>query len=114
MFDIDWQSVLGQLAYDPKNPMIFSTGVFLLLFLGFTLIYNLLGIGFASGGAITHARLTAAEEREEALAHFRRLSAELLRQCDGELIIPMSGAAESLNAGVAAAIVMWEMCRGEA
>ena len=43
MFDIDWQSVLGQLAYDPKNPMIFSTGVFLLLFLGFTLIYNLLG-----------------------------------------------------------------------
>ena len=42
------------------------------------LIYNLLGIGFASGGAITHARLTAAEEREEALAHFRRLSAELL------------------------------------
>ena len=43
MFDIDWHSVLGQLAYDPKNPMIFSTGVFLLLFLGFTLIYNLLG-----------------------------------------------------------------------
>ena len=42
------------------------------------------------------------------------LSAELLSQCDGELIIPMSGAAESLNAGVAAAIVMWEMCRGEA
>ena len=42
------------------------------------------------------------------------LSAELLRQCDGEVIIPMSGAAESLNAGVAAAIVMWEMCRQEA
>ena len=42
------------------------------------------------------------------------LSAELLSRCDGEVIIPMSGAAESLNAGVAAAIVMWEMCRGEA
>ena len=42
------------------------------------------------------------------------LSAELLGQCDGELIIPMSWAAESLNAGVAAAIVMWEMCRQEA
>ena len=42
------------------------------------------------------------------------LSAELLSRCDGEVIIPMSGAAESLNAGVAAAIVMWEMCRQEA
>ena len=42
------------------------------------------------------------------------LSAELLSQCDGELIIPMSGEAESLNAGSAAAIVRWEMCRQEA
>ena len=39
------------------------------------------------------------------------LSSELLSLCDGEVIIPMSGAAESLNAGIAAAIVMWEMCR---
>ena len=37
------------------------------------------------------------------------LSRELLRACDGEIIIPMSGEAESLNAAVAAAIVMWEM-----
>lgn len=42
------------------------------------------------------------------------LSSELLSLCDGELIIPMSGEAESLNAGIAAAIVMWEMCRQEA
>jgi len=41
------------------------------------------------------------------------LSRELRSLCDGELIIPMSGEAESLNAGVAAAIVMWEMCRQE-
>ncbi len=39
------------------------------------------------------------------------LSRELLRACDGEIIIPMSGEAESLNAAVAAAIVMWEMQR---
>ena len=39
------------------------------------------------------------------------LSRELIEQCDGELIIPMSGEAESLNAAIAAAIVMWEMCR---
>ncbi len=31
--------------------------------------------------------------------------------CDRLLTIPMAGRAESLNAGVAAAIVMWEMCR---
>lgn len=39
------------------------------------------------------------------------LSDSLRLLCDGELIIPMCGEAESLNAGVAAAIVMWEMCR---
>ena len=39
------------------------------------------------------------------------LSPELKELCDGEVIIPMSGEAESLNAAVAAAIVMWEMCR---
>ena len=41
----------------------------------------------------------------------RGLSRELLELCDGEVIIPMRGAAESLNAAVAAAILMWEMCR---
>lgn len=39
------------------------------------------------------------------------LSAEFLRLCDGEIIIPMNEQCESLNAGVAAAIVMWELCR---
>jgi len=39
----------------------------------------------------------------------RGLSAELLRQCDGELIIPMSPGSESLNAAVAASIILWEM-----
>lgn len=39
----------------------------------------------------------------------RGLSAELLCQCDGELIIPMSPGSESLNAAVAASIILWEM-----
>ncbi len=43
----------------------------------------------------------------------RGLSAELLRRCDGQLIIPMTPGSESLNAAVAGAIVMWEMARGE-
>ncbi len=31
--------------------------------------------------------------------------------CDVRITIPMSGRAESLNAGVAAAVIMWEMCK---
>jgi TrmH family RNA methyltransferase len=41
----------------------------------------------------------------------RGLSRELLDRCDGELIIPMSPGSESLNAAVAASIVLWEMAR---
>ena len=39
------------------------------------------------------------------------LSGALRSMCDGELIIPMNSQCESLNAAVAAAIVMWELCR---
>lgn len=41
----------------------------------------------------------------------RGLSRELLQLCDGELIIPMQPFSESLNAAVAAALIMWEMAR---
>ncbi len=37
---------------------------------------------------------------------------EILRAADAELIIPMNPHCESLNAAVAATIVMWEMARG--
>lgn len=39
------------------------------------------------------------------------LSAEMLGLCDGEAIIPMQAGSESLNAGVAASILMWELVR---
>ena len=39
------------------------------------------------------------------------LSRELLALCDGEVIIPMEPGSESLNAGVAAAILMWELAK---
>lgn len=42
MFDIDFSRVLTLLTYDPSSPMIFSSGTFLFLFLGFSLIYCLL------------------------------------------------------------------------
>ena len=41
----------------------------------------------------------------------RGLSAALLEQCDRTLIIPMSPESESLNAAVAAAVLMWEAFR---
>ena len=39
------------------------------------------------------------------------LSSALLEKCDGELIIPMTAGSESLNAAIAAAIILWEMAR---
>ena len=39
------------------------------------------------------------------------LSEEMLELCDGEVIIPMMPDSESLNAGVAAAILMWELSK---
>lgn len=41
----------------------------------------------------------------------RGLTEELMRLCAGTVVIPMRPCAESLNAGVAAAIAMWEMVR---
>lgn len=42
MFNIDIHKVLSQLTYDSSQPMIFSSGLFLWLFLAFTFIYMLL------------------------------------------------------------------------
>ena len=39
------------------------------------------------------------------------LSAEMLSLCDGQIIIPMRPEAESLNAAVAASVILWEMVR---
>ena len=41
----------------------------------------------------------------------RGLSEKLLSICDGEIIIPMEENSESLNAAVAASVLMWEMRR---
>ena len=42
----------------------------------------------------------------------RGLSRELLEKSDEKLIIPMAPRSESLNAAVAASVIMWEMSRG--
>lgn len=41
------------------------------------------------------------------------LSERVLNACDASVYIPMAGDAESLNASVAAAVLMWEMCRND-
>lgn len=41
------------------------------------------------------------------------LSEEVLAACDRRMYIPMEADTESLNAGVAAALIMWELCRGQ-
>ncbi|MDR0952110.1 MAG: RNA methyltransferase [Oscillospiraceae bacterium] len=41
------------------------------------------------------------------------LSARLLRHCAGRLAVPMEPGTESLNAAVAASVIMWELYRGE-
>jgi TrmH family RNA methyltransferase len=41
----------------------------------------------------------------------RGLSRELLDLCDGQIIIPMRPDSESLNAAVAASVLMWEIAR---
>lgn len=43
----------------------------------------------------------------------RGVSAQALELCDGTMKIPMRGRCESLNAAVAAAVVLWEMARGD-
>lgn len=40
--DIDFDRLASQFAYHPKSPLIFNTGFFLLLFLGFLGVYQLL------------------------------------------------------------------------
>ena len=39
------------------------------------------------------------------------ISPQVLAACQQTLYIPMRGEAESLNAGVAASLILWEMCR---
>lgn len=68
------------------------------------------------GAALTEAardlRTVSLERAAVAIgSEGRGLSAELLALCDGQIIIPMRPEAESLNAAVAAAVVMWEIAR---
>ena len=42
MFQIDIHKLLEQFVYNPKAPMIFNSGFFLFIFLGFMTVYFIL------------------------------------------------------------------------
>ena len=42
MFSIDIHKLLNQFQYNPDEPLIFNSGFFLFLFLGFLIIYYLI------------------------------------------------------------------------
>lgn len=42
MWQLDWNKLMEVLTYDARQPMIFSSGLFLFLFLGFSLVYWML------------------------------------------------------------------------
>ena len=54
--------------------------------------------------SLQHAALAVGSEG-------RGLSVELLARCEEKVIIPMNPDSESLNAAVAASVLMWEMAR---
>ena len=58
-------------------------------------VFDAIGLSEDAKTALREKNLTSAEE--------------ILESADGELIIPMNKRCESLNAAVAAAIVMWQM-----
>ena len=60
------------------------------------------GITYVDGGAGTLLQSWGLEAG---------VSPEIQKACSDGLLIPMSGRAESLNAGVAASIFAWEMSR---
>lgn len=43
MFDIDIHKLINQFTYNAEEPLIFNSGFFLLMFLGFLILYNALG-----------------------------------------------------------------------
>lgn len=69
---------------------------------------------FGAALSDTAADIRNAELHRSAVAigsEGRGLSEELLSICGGKIIIPMNPHSESLNAAVAASLVMWEMSR---
>ena len=95
MWQLDWSKLAEVLTYDPSQPMIFNSGLFLFLFLGFSLVYALLqkkttarllfvtafsyyfyykssGIYFFLLGIVTVSDFLLARQMAHTVAHWKR------------------------------------------
>lgn len=81
----------------------------------FLISYNKLGNSFAAVLSDTSVSVGASVFPDNSLAVIGNegggVSKEVIQACTEKIIIPMSGKAESLNAAVAAGIIMWEMVK---
>lgn len=50
-----WHNIINELTYHPSEPLIFSTGLFLVLFVAFSFVYMLLGQAHNSTSGVCHS-----------------------------------------------------------
>ena len=121
-FNIDAVIMVGACAdlYNPKTVRASMGAIFRQRVLrmsieqldGFTQRWCLPLFGAALSDRAADIRRTELHRSAVAIgSEGRGLSRELLDICGGEIIIPMNPQSESLNAAVAASVVMWEMSR---
>ncbi len=117
--------ILAKEGVDPYSPKSLRASMGALLRLPLIVTGDFLGtlsdyrtLGFTINGTVVDCDATpinAIEFGEKEIAvignEANGLTDAAKNICDRLVTIPMAGKAESLNAGAAAAIVMWEMCR---
>ena len=104
MWQVDWTKLTGLLAYDSHQPMIFSSGIFLFLFLAFSFVYMLLqkrvtarllfvtlfsyyfyykssGIYFFLLGIVTVSDFFLAHRMQQTEAHWKRKMLVVISLC---------------------------------
>ena len=125
-FGFDWLIFSGDCA-DLYNPKVLRGAMGTLFSQRILRVDDLsaaIGMMRASGRRVYAAALDESAARLGSFAFGRAdcamigneghgLSRDVLDACDASVFIPMTGDAESLNASVAAAVLMWEMCRND-
>ena len=123
-FGIDWLVLSGDCA-DLYNPKVLRGAMGTLFSQRILRVDDLAGAVTLMRGQGRRVYAAALDDRAMQLGSFalgkqdsavignegHGLSERVLEACDASVYIPMTGDAESLNASVAASVLMWEMCR---
>lgn len=123
-FGIDWLVLSGDCA-DLYNPKVLRGAMGTLFSQRILRVDDLAGAVTLMRGQGRRVYAAALDDRAMQLGSFalgkqdsavignegHGLSERVLEACDASVYIPMAGDAESLNASVAASVLMWEMCR---